>query len=704
MAQTQIIKTMEEFALINYQGKKELNIFRLAATLYRDEKYQIGRTRTILKIIESLFLESNNAYSTIENLVSLCTTNYSLHLEEQEISNAINSNQKYFEIKNLHNSDSLFRLTEKRFDLLLEKTENLSIEKYIDLYLLAKYNQVNSEAKNTIFKFLYSTFTSNLNNYRVFLNAVGSEVAQITSSNFESKDVDLINGFLNFDNNQKDKAIFNIISLSLEYCLLTGNKSTLDSSALSNKHFYLDSNMIYRAIGINGLERKSLTIRFLETCMAFGIKFHLLKITHSEFIQSIDYKTNNIYKFQHKHISRKVFKKYTSDDFCEYYYEWSKNKVNPNKDLFISYIMSIFEQLKTDYKIQIDYVDHLTHITDEDVQLVGDAIRSKKSNRDRNATDFVIENDTKMILSLRELRKSKRDENKSILGTQYYLISTDQQLRDWEAVHYDLTPIILLPSQWMTIMYRYSSRTNDDYKSFVSFLTLKNNDNDFHSKYSVDRIHTVLSGISEITEDVSQQQKYADLIIERDILGLINAPDKNQLYEKSIEYVKEDLGSQLTKIQEQLSQKNKAHTESEEKVDELVKEIGTLSNNYDAISKEAEKLRGEALTSKIGSDFKKWQQQGCYSSIGLLIVVFWTGMHFVAIDHPYNIYTRLLSYIDTLPALTKEIFIGIDIAIITSLFGSLIYFTYNRVNKNSEKAKNKLAEISANYHTKYKAP
>ena len=111
----------------------------------------------------------------------------------------------------------------------------------------------------------------------------------IDLKNYNEEEKRIINDFLNFDDENKDKAIFDIVSLSLEYCILTGDSKQVYVQGIRNKVFYLDSNIIYRAIGINGESRKELTLRFLEKCISNNIKLAISKYSEKEFKDSIEY-------------------------------------------------------------------------------------------------------------------------------------------------------------------------------------------------------------------------------------------------------------------------------------------------------------------------------------------------------------------------------------------------------------------------------
>src|SRR5690606_4218547 len=89
----------------------------------------------------------------------------------------------------------------------------------------------------------------------------------------------------------------------------------------------------------------------------------------------------------------------------------------------------------------------------------------------------------------------------NLFDCKYYFISADQLLRKWDYTQNSSIPVVLLPSQWMSILLRYLNRTSDDFKSFVSFLNISNGEKGI----SNENLQLILNGISEITTDFNQQ-------------------------------------------------------------------------------------------------------------------------------------------------------------------------------------------------------
>ena len=80
-----------------------------------------------------------------------------------------------------------------------------------------------------------------------------------------------------------------------------------------------------------------------------------------------------------------------------------------------------------------------------------------------------VEYDMKNLKLLKHLRGETR---KNLCEEQVFFISTDQRLRKWDYENSKSLPLILLPSQWMSLILKYTGRaTRKDYENFVSFRT-----------------------------------------------------------------------------------------------------------------------------------------------------------------------------------------------------------------------------------------
>ena len=229
------------------EKNNEKNIFRIAAVLYKDGNYVATRKTTIRKFVETVFIDTDNDSISPIVILQHIEKNYKISFSEEEIIESLN--ESYF----IHCGEG-YSLEKKRYNQLKNILNNQNnIYTYIDEYLESIKSKDRESDKEEIFRFLYDTFTKNIHNYENFLNNQRIETNNLNESSYN---IELINNFLEYKSTQKNKIIFDIMSLSLEYCLLTNKKNNWGLSQLKNKVFYIDSNVIYRALGLNGENRQ----------------------------------------------------------------------------------------------------------------------------------------------------------------------------------------------------------------------------------------------------------------------------------------------------------------------------------------------------------------------------------------------------------------------------------------------------------------
>lgn len=123
-------------------------------------------------------------------------------------------------------------------------------------------------------QFFYGVFTTNLSAYKKLLQENYS--IDVPDESYSEEDRLLINGFLNSEDPEKNKAIYNFASSALEFCMMTNKKNTtLEFNNLKNKNLYLDTNIIFRAIGLNGEDRKIRTQSFLSNIARSNLQQHI---------------------------------------------------------------------------------------------------------------------------------------------------------------------------------------------------------------------------------------------------------------------------------------------------------------------------------------------------------------------------------------------------------------------------------------------
>lgn len=547
-------------------------VFRTSALIYADNNYDIKTDRIIVKIIESFFLETNNECIFLDQLVTGISEKFNLSFTADEILKLIGSDIKRFVVRYITEEIIELNLTDERYIFLNDKVTEFSVEKYIETFIQS--NNINVKYKESIYKFLYYIVNNNLKNFHQMVKSqvdIKDYLSEQLNATFTDDEKEIINNFLIDENPNKDKAIFDIICYALEYCLVTGDGKTIYEQGLKNKVLYLDTNIIFRAIGINGEFRKTRTLDFLEKCYATGQQLYITKYTNDEFTNTIKEKIKN--EIDHHTLSDKgsiIFWSYSKNyDIISYYLEWSSHVNNPNPVLFESYIFTEFEKLLKKFKITINY-----NLLDDD--------KMKKDIDKHNEGLFQYKHkncktDAKNLVHLRMLREKKKAHNNKILETPYFIITTDYKVMSYCLDQFtNETILCMLPSYWHTILLKFSSRTYDDYKSFVSFLQLQSNEKEIEDN---NKLFTVLSGIDDIVENPDLKEYYAKEIFENGINNIVNETNFEVLHDMTVDYVYEDIKDKFSTMEHDLKEVKKLQDITRENLNDVIKENTELFNS-----------------------------------------------------------------------------------------------------------------------------
>lgn len=532
---------------------------------------------------------------TIDEIASSLISDIGLTFSNSEIE-AIVNNHEHFVLQQIDHDKfhDKYILTTKRYLYLSEKS-NENIDECIKLYL-QEQNGINNKEKELALKtlledYLYSMMNSNIDAYKQVLNGKiiqkgKSKNGQVNSDEFTESQIQEINGFLSWNNSYKDKELFKLISCCIEYAIVTNN--TNEQALLhsfKNKILYIDNAFIYRAIGINGESRKKRTISFINKCNESGQKLKISKFSREEFIQTIDHNIRQLSKTTpFGRINASLFQKYCyGETLYQFYHNWRANRVSYGFNSFKAYVMSEYNNLIRNYGIEEDFRPPYNEHNDVDIKIIdkySNEIEDIKKNGHKDSHDT----DAKNMYWI-ECARSGVDGR--LVDTKYYFITPDQKLQIWDSQHSTNQPITLLPSQWLALLLKYTSRSNDDYKSFVSFLRLPYND----TVISPEDLQEVLSGISEVTEDLKKQSDYLDVYMEEEWRQMLIGSIKGNLREEAKHFAKD----QQEKIFEhELDIKSQEMTEALAKQEELSRiQISIIEDSFKTQLKQQERKSEE---------------------------------------------------------------------------------------------------------------
>lgn len=653
------------------------NVFRLSAILYASNNYQISPVQLHKKIIEDALYTNNSTDGiSIESLAQYIETTYSIAFTDDELKKVLHNDKfkNIFAIIPVKGGNNKYLLNPAR-RVILDTNRTKTLNDFIAQYIAD--NQLESENAEAIYRYLYGVFTTNVESFRRMLE--NSNVKTLTQ-HYSPKDEDanIINGFLDWECDDKNIAIFNLSSYALEYCMLTGKKgSNAKLESLQKKRFYLDTNILYRALGINGADRKLRTLSFLRKLKDTQNEIIITKIAWDEFNDSLNGYIKKLRESETPAIQSQIFTEYISyDDIYRCYHSWAAKRSNATIDLFVTMLQAEIRQLLEDYTIAIDTlcpfsIDHNKEkLTEMAAQIKGLSDTKFFDSAYKDACDIL------WVEHCRNLGEQ------TIFSTKTFLLSSDWGLYYWDSHYHSVNiPLVMLPSQWLSIFLRYVTRTNDDFRSFVSFLNIQNKE----GVLSSEEISVILSGISEMTSDIEQQRYLLESIIEtefkdgakgktKDQLKAIAKRDAERLLQQQVDRMEAEtisLKKDISNITDQFKS-HKAQTENDlklksneikaatDKIEELKTQISERDNIQNASNAEIDRLT-HALETKERVIAIIWKSAICIFIIGLALWFFCSS------TTSQNIMGKLLRFINGLNSTQKYVANGLLLLIFSAI-------------------------------------
>lgn len=637
-------------------GEQQRNVFRMAAIIYGRSSQSASLNKSHQRIIDDALYTCGRSSVTLTELIVYIKQEYGFLYSVDEITNIVikgrDAEQMYYCYPD--NNDTIVSLTAEYKNKLSFVCGQKTLYEYIDEYLTL-YSIKSDAAKELILRFLYEMFTSNLEGYKLILHEKRNYLANENSS-YTEKEKEIINNFLNWPDEGKDKAIYDLAGYSLEYCMMTNHKNTsLNIQNLKGKSFYIDTNIIYRALGLNSDNLKTRAHLFLSKFKEVGEFLVVSQSTYLEFIDTIDYYIGKIDSSLHPRVNSKVIYEFISEDsIFHYYHKWCIGRINRDTRYFKDWILSEFDSLCKKYEILHEInCPYNREEKQENIKEYTSSILQSDVEKPETSAEYDAEN----ILWIEEKRKGYGND---IYQVKDFLLSSDNKLRRWDYLrNTNRVPIVMSPNQWLNIILHYVERTSDDYKSFVSFLTLTVRT----ASLPIDMLSTIISGIAEATSDMEQQQSLVRNFIERNTFDEMDKMSEEELQCDAKEFAMTELEKRIVELESiqhnqvnELIQTRKIIEETQNTLDVVIEDNANERRKIEQERDEekqakevAEKgvadLRQELNTTKL----RIWKaiKIAIWGMI-LLISIICCVLVFIWQDKDWNFMAALVNIIDTL--------------------------------------------------------
>ncbi len=497
---------------------EEKDLLRLAMIL--ENQGATTRDRYICKFVEYVLFDSEKSELSSLEICTCIKNRFQLEFDLTEIEAAV----KKRGIGRLEEAQGYYRLMPKVANQLSSQKSSLDqLRNYLTLFSQDRPNIDIEATLMLVQKYLYFCFNSNAIN---LLSLIGENPKHIDSTTFTAEfnpsqdEIDIINDFIHWENAEKNKFMYSVVSSCYEYCLITANKSpTISKSIFRGKKFFLDTNIIFRIAGFNKDERRFVSKVFVEKCCEVGVALCYTSAVLNEMYRVIDSQIQYIRVITNEqapvdaNLISKLSNNYEVNDFYTLYYNWCKEPQNRYNDFpsFRNYLTGIISNVISNF----EYIDStIIKDYDENEQQLFDTLMKFKSEKRpyKKTTIESIKTDIRQVLYLNSIRPKSA---KSLWDMNEYIVSADQLLISWAEETFNGVPIVVIPSLWLSIILKVSGRaTENDYKSFCMFMTLR------HSRTDDNTIHInaveLLSKLSEKTIDSSlKEQIIAEILSNR---------------------------------------------------------------------------------------------------------------------------------------------------------------------------------------------
>lgn len=540
----------------------EQMLLRLAMVLQNQAPTTLNKY--ICNLTEAVLLDYPEGISLFD-LNNLLNTQFNLAFTEEEIIYAVTQKGR----NRIINEGNIYKLTptiQRKLLMQSSLSEELTqiIQNFCETFEL---NNSISDISSLLLRYFYYCFNSNVDNLMsLFEKHTPSDSIAFESS---AEELAIINCFITWDNPKKDALVYRLIATCYEYCMLTIKKDSILSSELfKGKRFYLDANILFRMAGINNEERKTVTQGFIDHCRQAGIELYCTSATLDEVYRVITAQVGYIRGITGLSMPVSCEKLETINpstevnDFYRIYYNWCHIAGNRPGDFtsFNQYLLSLVQDTLSQLKIKQSSAFKVgTHAAQYNQQV--DNLKNYKNTMRtwRHTSTQSAETDITNIMDTLTWRTGS---GKSIWQTNDFIVSADQLLIGWSNDAYSGVPIVVLPSVWLSIILRFTGRTDDDYKSFCLFLTQRNH---ISHEDTIDPIQllrtinekTTQTDIKEriITEITLNKSQYSFGTAEEYAISADRAFDKvlEEIYgntEKRIEQAKIEMQKQIDELKE----------------------------------------------------------------------------------------------------------------------------------------------------------
>lgn len=472
-----------------------MDVFRLAIALSGIETKKFDKALLAL-ILNSMYMAylSNEKFLSISRIQQLIKENYDLEFSTKEIKESISISLDLFLVYE-QDKKTNYSLSEKGLNQQKTKTNKYSFSNSVSEFIndnkeeLANIGANIDDVESILRNFFYDVFKEGKEEV-LFLLKNEQRLNIFNNKRISIIDREIIKLFLNWSNNNKDALVYDIVKSAYDYCILT-SKINADESIFSYKKIFLDTNVIFSYVGINGDDRQYSTKLFFKKAKELHSELKYTSVTSVECRDTLKnlidnmaslFKKENYLSFDEM---KTIFPNSNPAALFSLYGEWCSGYPSRNGN-YSGFMNEMEKRLETALdELSYEQVEKsFIEQAENKINNLANSLSVFKESLGRKHTFNAALADAKNFYYI----DSIKNKNVSTIAKQSVYFSTfDTGLCLWAEKQCEgSTSVFILPSIMYSIMLRFSTRTNDDYRSFNNFLSIRlSDDNMSEQEYAL---------------------------------------------------------------------------------------------------------------------------------------------------------------------------------------------------------------------------
>lgn len=478
-----------------------------------------------------------------------------------------------------HRDRERISISDEVYQNILVKLEEIDFDKLIKHFYEKVLDQ--SKRKNhhfdkiaeAIYLFLYNLLIESEIEYSKLFQV---EKAILAKKVRKIEFVEIINDFIQWEDEVKNNILYSLYGAGIEFSILSVKKDLISLDTLQNRTIYLDTNIIFRLLGLNGPELKERTEDFLKKFQENKMRFCISSLTMKEFESVLRQKV--LFIMTNMNYSSKYtignYPGFGQDpySFSNFFIEWRSKHPGAKNTSLVPFINAQLQKMTEQFQIIIEKKFKASILDKDEIDKLVDYYKQVRYHKRKS--DSIIETDVKNYLYM--LHQRSETNIKNSIFTDFYFLSSDYELIHFDNLNKDNSRVVFHPARLYSVILKFSGRINKT--ELMSFIRLLKVDIKTEEKVSESTKLIINDQIHFYEQDETMQKPYMDSLFENSALDQIELAEDTE--KRSI----------INDIFEKVSKRLLADKE---------KEVSILKKEYDMLKQQIEESKKKREITKI---------------------------------------------------------------------------------------------------------